>query len=181
MRTTARQMFYQETQGRKKPLSGEREDVGVHQTVGEGRVGSSHPHRESSMCQSLAAREGKALRRTCGRVSVAGMDGVWSSRQERWAKARCLSDLTFVAICTLSCVYISQWAPGAPRQELPVPRGHRQLVRRDPSWPLSGPEAERSKTRDKLWGSWGSQGHPKSMWNVHIISFLKICVCVDQF
>lgn len=55
-RTRARQMFSQETQGRKRPLSWEHEDVGVHQMVGEGREGSSHPHRESSMCKSPVAR-----------------------------------------------------------------------------------------------------------------------------
>ena len=122
MRTTARQMFYQETQGRKRPLSWEREEVGVHQMVGEDS-GEQPSSQGEQHVQKSAAREGKAPRRTCGRVSVAGMDGVWSSTKQRWAKARCLSDLIFVTIFIRSCGYISQWAPGAHLQELPVPDG----------------------------------------------------------
>ena len=41
----------------------------------------------------------------CRKASVAGTDGVWGGRQERRAKARCLSDLISVTIFILSCGY----------------------------------------------------------------------------
>ena len=144
MRATARQMCYQETQGRKRPLSREHEDVGVHLMAGEGRVGSSHPHRESSMCKSPVAREGKVPRRTCGRVSVAGMGSMWSSRQERWAQARCFSDPISITIFIPSCGLHHAVGTRVTSTGVPVPDGgHRQLVRQDPSWPPNDPGSER--------------------------------------
>lgn len=66
-RTTARQMFSSPgDSGEEETLSWEHEDVGVHQMVGEGREGSSHPHRESSMQKSCGEKE-KHFRGCAGR------------------------------------------------------------------------------------------------------------------
>ena len=107
----------------------------------------------------------------------------WNGRCVEQHKAEMGQGQVFIRLNLCHHLYTVLWlhlavsTRGASAGAASAGWGHRQLVRRDPSWPPSGPEAERSKTRDKLWGSWGSQGHPKSMWSVHIISFLKICVC----
>lgn len=176
-RTTARQMFSQETQGRKRPLSWEHEDVGVHQMVGEGREGSSHPHRESSMCKSPVAR-----RKSTSEDVQEGQCG-WHGQRVGQKTGEVGQGQVLIRPDLCHHLYTVLWLQhivstrGSSAGAASAGWGHRRLVRRDPSRLPSGPGSERSKTRDKLRGSWGSQGHPRSMWNVHILSLLKsLCV-----